>query len=438
MVTRIIFIVSLIIFAALAILTLVDLKHLFYSFENGFIKFAIASVAFFTFIIIFRYVLFLFFSILETAKKTMDFSLLELKRRPKVSIIVPAYNEEVIIATSIKSLVKQNYRHLEIIIIDDGSTDSTSTIAKKFEGEFEGKVIKVFRKPNGGKAKALNFGIRKSSGEFIMCVDADSKLNTNAVDLMVRYFQDEEIVAVAGSVFVSNRVNIWTKLQALEYIEGLNMVRNAQAFLKLVNIIPGPIGMFRKEAVLEVGGYEDDTFAEDADLTLKLLQKNYKIEFEPDAISHTEAPDSLLDLLKQRYRWTRGILQAVKKHKKNLWMREKGQSWNFTIVMWYMLFEAIFWPFMDIFTTILLIYISAIQGSSVILFYWWSLFSVVDIAGAFYCILITNETKSLAFYAIYYRLYYISVINISKIFATIEEFFNIKMGWGKLDRKGIE
>jgi biofilm PGA synthesis N-glycosyltransferase PgaC len=330
----------------------------------------------------------------------------------------------------------EHSKNLEIIIMDDGSKDATYKIAKKFEGNFEGKDIRVLTKKNGGKSRALNFAIERSSGELVMCVDADSKLEPNAVELMARYFiANNDIVAVAGSVFVSNRVNVLTKLQALEYIEGLNMVRNAQAFLKLVNIIPGPIGMFRKDIILEVGGYEHDTFAEDADLTLKLIKKNYKIDFEPDAIAYTEAPDELLDLLKQRYRWTRGILQAIRKHSKYLWT--KGESWNFTFVLWYMLFEAIFWPFMDLFATVLVLYISFIQGSNVLLFYWWSLFTIVDIAGALYCILITNESKSLVFYAIYYRLYFISVINISKIFATIEEWFNIEMSWGKLDRKGI-
>jgi poly-beta-1,6 N-acetyl-D-glucosamine synthase len=438
MIYKVVFIIAMMVLTIITINTLFSLKDLYFNFENIFLKFSIFSVAVFTFVIIFRYVLFMFFSILKTTQKTMNLDELVKIRQPKVTIIVPAYNEEVTIATSIKSLVKQTYKNLEIIIMDDGSKDSTYNIAKKFEGQFEGKTIRALTKQNGGKSRALNFGIERSSGELIMCVDADSKLEKDAVELMVKYFiNDNDIVAVAGSVFVSNRVNVLTKLQALEYIEGLNMVRNAQAFLKLVNIIPGPIGMFRKDAVLEVGGYNHDTFAEDADLTLRLIKRNYKIEFEPEAVAHTEAPDELLDLLKQRYRWTRGILQAIRKHSSSLWGKKKDESWNFTIVLWYMFFEAVLWPFMDIFTAMLLIYISLIQGASSVLFYWWSLFTVVDIAGALYCILITNETKSLAFYAIYYRLYFISIVNISKIFATIEEWFNIKMSWGKLDRKGI-
>jgi len=422
------------VFAYFAVSTFYDLNSIFSVAQNGFLKFAILLVAFFTFIVIFRYISFIFFSIMKTTQKTISFDTEDKFFKPRVSIIVPAYNEEVTIATSIKSLVEQTYENLEIIIMDDGSSDNTYKIAKKFEGIFKGKTIKVLTKKNGGKSRALNFAIERSSGELVMCVDADSKLEKDAVALMVRYFKDSEISAVAGSVFVSNRVNVWTKLQALEYIEGLNMVRNAQAFLKLVNIIPGPIGMFRKSAIEEVGGYAHDTFAEDCDLTLKLIEKHHKIDFEPDAVAHTEAPDELLNLLKQRYRWTRGILQAIQKHSHNLWSLK---NFNFTFVLWYMLFEAIFWPFIDLFAAILLIYVSFSMGVNTLLIYWWSLFTIVDISGALYCILITNETKRLAFYAILYRLYFISVINISKIFATIEEWFQIEMSWGKLERKGI-
>ena len=430
----VLFFLTAIVIAIIYIDFFYDLKLAFNSFQNSFINISIIFIAFFTFIIIFRYISFIFFSIMKTAQKTAEFRFNDKNFNPRVTIIVPAYGEEVTIATSIKSLVNQTYKNLEILIMDDGSKDNTYKIAKKFEGYYKGKTIKVLTKKNGGKSRALNFAIERCSGELVMCVDADSKLDNDAVELMVRYFQDKEISAVAGSVFVSNTNNLLTKLQALEYIEGLNMVRNGQAWLKLVNIIPGPIGMFRKSAILEVGRYAHDTFAEDADLTLKLIERGHKIDFEPDAIAKTEAPDELLILLKQRYRWTRGILQAIRKHSVHLF---NFSNFNFSIVLWYMLFEAIFWPFMDLFVNVFLIYISFVQGVNTLLIYWWLLFTIVDISGALYCILITNEKKTLAFYAIFYRLYFISIINIAKIFATIEEWFNIEMSWGKLERKGI-
>jgi len=408
----------------------------FYKIQNIFVQTGVVIILFFTALVILRYMLLLFFSILKTIQTSAEEEdrIITNKKYKKVTIIVPAYNEEVVIKKSLLSLLEQTYPNLEIVVVDDGSKDRTYTIAKQLEFTRANRSLKVYRKKNGGKANAINFGIEHAEGELIMVVDADSKLAKNAVLLMARYFDNEDIAAVAGSVYVSNQTNLLTKLQALEYIEGLNMVRNGQAFLKLVNIIPGPIGMFRKSALIEVGLYDDDTFAEDCDVTLKLISHGYKIEFEPDAVAYTEAPEHLLDLIKQRYRWTRGILQAIRKHKNMLWQLKKYPS--VSLVLWYMLFEAIFWPFMDIWAIIFMLYLAIISGTSMFLFFWWSLFTVLDMAGALYCILITRERLSLVFYAIYYRLFFIMIINIAKIFSTIEEWFGLEMSWGKLDRKG--
>jgi len=403
--------------------------------ENIFIKIGTGLILLFTTIIIFRYMLLLFFSIFKLIIRSTDkIDIKKLKADMKVTIIVPAYNEEVVIEKSIKSLLQQTYPNLEILIVDDGSTDKTYLKAKQFEFDRGEKSLRVLTKTNAGKAKAINFGIEHSKGELIMVVDADSKLDNNAVMLMSRYFKNKDIAAVAGSVYVSNQNNIWTKLQALEYIEGLNMVRNGQAFLKLVNIIPGPIGMFRKKALYDVGLYDDDTYAEDCDLTLKLIAKGYKIDFEQDAVAYTEAPENLLDLIKQRYRWTRGILQAIKKHKSILWKFRINPSASLT--MWYMLFESVFWPFMDVWANLFILYAAMSTGYSILMFYWWSMFTILDITGAMYCVLVTGERISLIFYAIYYRLFFIEIINVAKILSTFEEWFGIEMSWGKLDRKG--
>jgi len=423
----------------LIILVLSFILYLAYKYfnniENYFIKTGVIIVFIFTLIVIFRYLLLLYFSILKIIfKNTESTNKKNNVSNFKVSIIVPAYNEEVVIEKSIQSLINQTYKNLEIIIVDDGSTDSTYIKAKKYEFNSNNKSLKVLRKTNSGKANAINYGIKNSSGTLIMVVDADSKLDKHAVELLVPYFTDENIAAVAGSVYVSNKKNLITKLQALEYIEGLNMVRNGQAFLKLVNIIPGPIGIFRKKALYDVGLYDDDTFAEDCDVTLKLIAKGYKIDFESNAIAYTEAPENLLDLIKQRYRWTRGILQAIKKNKYLLWHIRKNTSASLTL--WYMLFESVFWPFMDVWTNIFILYLSITTGASILIFFWWSMFTILDVAGALYCILLTNESLSLIFYAIFYRLYFITIINITKILSTFEEWFGVKMNWGKLQRKG--
>jgi len=410
-----------------------NLERIFIQTSSAFIQFGVILIFIFTMFIIIRYLLLMFFSILQTIRRSADEDFY-ISKRETVTVIVPCYNEQDVIIPSLKSTIAQTYPNIEILVIDDGSKDRTYTLAKAFEFDDGHRSLKVLSKPNGGKSRALNYGIERAKGSLICCVDADSKLDKYAIELLVQHFKDPEIAAVAGSVSVVNTDTFLTKLQALEYIQGLNMVKNGQAFLKLVNIIPGPLGMFRKEAMKKVGYYSHDTFAEDCDLTLALIAEGYKIDFEPDAVAHTEAPEDLLDLLKQRYRWTRGILQAIKKNKKYLWNVRQKPSISF--VMWYMLFESVFWPFMQIWGDMFMIYLALSTGTSQLLLFWWIMFTVLDIAGAIYCLLITKEKLSLAAYSTVYRLAFITVINIAKIFGTIEEWFNIEMSWGKLERKG--
>src|SRR5712691_570968 len=234
---------------------------------------------------------------------------------PFISIVVPAYNEAEVIQSSLSSLLELRYPYYEIIAVDDGSTDGTYEKMKEFEGNHYGVRVQVFRKENGGKAEALNYGIRRSKAPIVVCMDSDSRLTPESLRYAVRHFYDPNVGAVAGNVKVINRHNIWTKLQALEYIEGLNIARKAQAFFRTVSVIPGPMGIFRRATIEGVGGYDSDTFAEDFDMTVKILAEGWKINYEPKAIAYTEAPEELLDVIKQRYRWTRGVLQALRKQK---------------------------------------------------------------------------------------------------------------------------
>ena len=427
------FVLGMVFLLFMAYLSVSYLEKIFVTTNSYFLRFGVILIFIFTLLIITRYLLLIFFSLLNSIHRSADENF-KLSHKENVTIIVPCYNEQEVIVASLKSLIKQKYPHVEILVIDDGSKDRTYTLAKALEFDDGYRRLKVLSKPNGGKSRALNHGIKHARGDLICCVDADSRLDEYAVELLVQHFKDPQIAAVAGTVSVVNPNNMLTRLQALEYIEGLNMVRNGQAFLKMVNIILGPIGMFRRDAIEKVGLYDHDTFAEDCDLTLKLIAEGYKIDFEPDAVAHTEAPEELLQLLKQRYRWTRGILQSIKKHSSYLKSFRKNPSISF--VMWYMLFEAIFWPFMQVWGDLFVIFLALTTGTSQLLLFWWILFTVLDVAGALYCLLLTKEDLGLARYAVFYRLFFITIINISKIFATLEEWFRIEMSWGTLQRKG--
>jgi len=397
---------------------------------SAFVRVSMWALFVFLVLLILRYVGLLWFSYLNHLERNDG----ETLRLPPVTILVPAYNEGAVIQGSIRSLLELDYPRYEILVIDDGSKDDTYVKAAAYEGDRGKATVRVITKPNGGKARALNTGIATASHDFILCMDGDSALHPQTLRRAVRHFEDPHIGAVAGSVKVVNRTNLLSSLQALEYIEGLNMVRAAQGFFRLVNIIPGPIGMFRKSALEKVGGYDHDTFAEDCDLTLKLLLEGWKIQYEPGSIAYTEAPEALLDLLKQRYRWTRGILQAISKHKRTLIDPRRGVG--VTLTLWYMIFEGIAWPLMNCFANLLFIYVATRYGTALPLVLWWAQLTVLDLAAALYCVVVEEEQLTLVPYAIFYRAFFALTIDVAKVFATLEEVFKLRMDWGKLDRIG--
>lgn len=355
---------------------------------------------------------------------------------PPVSIIVPAYNEGVVIESSIRSLLNLQYSNLEIIVVDDGSSDDTYERAKRYEGRQGGNtVVRVVKKENGGKGDALNHGIELSKGEFVLTVDADSRLEPASLLYAVQHFKNPKVGAVAGNVKVGNRHNMLTKMQALEYIEGLNMVRRSQGYFSAVNIIPGPLGLFRREVLKEIGGYELDTFAEDCDITIKLLSYGYKIEYEPFAITWTEAPGTIRDFFRQRYRWTRGILQSLRKHSGSLF---HGSGFINTFVLWYMAFESLVWPVMNIFGQFYFLYVVLFFDLATFVIFWWGQLTVLDIVVAMFCLSMERENMKLVPYSILYRIYFVVLTDVCKVIASIEELLQVKMTWGKLDRKGME
>jgi cellulose synthase/poly-beta-1,6-N-acetylglucosamine synthase-like glycosyltransferase/peptidoglycan/xylan/chitin deacetylase (PgdA/CDA1 family)/spore germination protein YaaH len=237
----------------------------------------------------------------------------------KVSIIVPGYNEELTAPKTVANLLLSDYPDIEIVFVDDGSKDNTF---RNIESQYGNHPkVKVLTKPNGGKASALNYGIGFASGEILVCIDADTVLNPDAISRMVAYFDDLEVAAVAGNVKVGNRKNLLTCWQSIEYITSQNFDRRAFDQLNAIMVVPGAIGAFRREAVQKVGMFTTDTLAEDCDLTLRLLEAGYKIRTCNEALAFTEVPETMHMLLKQRFRWTFGIMQSFWKHRGNLFVR---------------------------------------------------------------------------------------------------------------------
>ncbi|HKT50945.1 MAG TPA: glycosyltransferase [Candidatus Angelobacter sp.] len=235
--------------------------------------------------------------------------------KPPVTVIVPAYNEEKVIEHTVRSVLASDYPKLRTIVVDDGSRDATSQVVReKFAKEIATGKVLLLTKTNGGKAAALNYGLQHTNDEIYIGIDADTVISPNAISLLVPYFADEKIAAVAGNAKVGNRVNLWTRWQALEYITSQNFERRALNVFGAVSVVPGAIGAWRTAAVREAGGYHTDTVAEDADLTMSLLESGWSVVNEDRALAFTEAPTTAKGLMRQRFRWSFGILQAAWKH----------------------------------------------------------------------------------------------------------------------------
>jgi len=248
--------------------------------------------------------------------------------RPIVAVLIPAYNEEKVIERTVQGALDSDYPNLRVIVIDDGSKDRTLEIARRAFAaeEADGRVL-ILTKTNGGKAEALNYGLEHiGDAEIFVGIDADTIIAPDAIAKMVPHFLNPKVGAVAGNAKVGNRVNLWTRWQALEYITSQNFERRALNTMGAVSVVPGAIGSWRTEAVREAGGYHVDTVAEDADLTMALLRNGYRVEYEDQALAFTEAPTSANALMRQRFRWSFGILQAIFKHKK-VFARKGALGW---------------------------------------------------------------------------------------------------------------
>jgi len=354
---------------------------------------------------------------------------------PLVSIIVPAFNEEKVIGEAIRSHLRLDYPSIEVVVVDDGSADRTTEMAEEVAARDRRGRVKVHTIPNGGKGNALNHGIRQARGDLLLCVDADSRLDPDSLGYAVRHMRDPRVGAVAGNVKVLNRHRVLTSLQALEYIVGQNLMRRIFGLFGCVGIVPGPFGLFRRRAIEEVGLYTDDTFAEDCDLSLRLIAAGWRIVDEINSVARTEAPEKLLPFIKQRYRWTRGVLQSLRKHRRGFL---GGYGIRGLFVLSNMFFDGVIWPVANLMAHLCVFYLILEFGLVTYLVFWWIHFTLLDMALALLCIASEKEDPRLVAHIVFYRLSFLVVMDVCKLLSSLEEVFRLQMGWGKLDRTGSD
>jgi biofilm PGA synthesis N-glycosyltransferase PgaC len=252
------------------------------------------------------------------------------EKLPFVSVVLAAYNEEKVIRRTLCELRRSDYPQskFEVIAVNDGSKDRTSSILEDCAREWP--QLRVINQENTGKSSAINNGINHARGDstVIVTMDADTLFRKATIRLLVRPFvtktHGNRVGAVAGHVKVGNRRNILTAWQSLEYISGICVVRMAERMLNAISIVPGACSAWSRKALAEIGGFCDDTMAEDCDATLALQRRGYKILQENNAIADTEAPETIRALAKQRKRWTYGNIQALWKHRAMLFRPKYG------------------------------------------------------------------------------------------------------------------
>ena len=364
---------------------------------------------------------------------------------PFVSVLVPAYNEEMVIKNTINSLLASNYEEYEIIVVDDGSVDRTSEIVREnFSGN---ERVRLIAASAGGKAAALNVGLRYAKGEIVIALDADTLFAPQTIAALAHRFSEPKMGAVAGNAKVGNRINIVTRWQALEYITSQNMDRRAFASLNCITVVPGAVGAWRRHLIEQAGGFQSDTLAEDQDLTLSIRRMGHDIGYEEDAIAWTEAPDRLSSLAKQRFRWAFGTLQCMRKHIDALFRPRYG-ALGFIALPNVWIFQILF-PLISPVMDLMLVYTLLVAGldrlqqpvgySSTalrqVLFY-YALFLTIDwVAAGFAFLLEKKEHWRLLWWLFLQRFCYRQVMYYVMIKSVAVAARGSTVGWDKLDRK---
>jgi cellulose synthase/poly-beta-1,6-N-acetylglucosamine synthase-like glycosyltransferase/peptidoglycan/xylan/chitin deacetylase (PgdA/CDA1 family)/spore germination protein YaaH len=350
---------------------------------------------------------------------------------PPVSVLIAAYNEEMVIHRTVRSVLANGYENLEVVVVNDGSKDRTLQVLYDAFGNDE--RVTILTQSNAGKSAALNHAIRQAKNEVLVAVDADTVFGPDTIELLARHFCDERVGAVSGNAKVGNKHNWLTRFQSIEYIYGFNLDRRALDLVNAIPVVPGAVGAWRRSLVLQMGGFTEDTLAEDTDLTLAIRRAGYEVRYEEGAIAYTEAPEDVKSLAKQRFRWAFGTLQAVWKHRDATFNPKYGSLafvalpsiWLFQVVL------AAVSPFAD-----LAMIATLISGNwRVVLLYYFAFFGVELLAG-FLAYALEGENPKDLILLFPQRLFYRQLMHYVLIKSMLYAAQGRLVGWGKLERRG--
>ncbi|WP_030614097.1 bifunctional polysaccharide deacetylase/glycosyltransferase family 2 protein [Streptomyces fulvoviolaceus] len=347
-----------------------------------------------------------------------------------VTVLVPAYNEEAGIESTLRSLLDSTHPELQIIVIDDGSTDRTAEIAAGIGDP----RVEVIRTPNAGKAAALNTGLARTRHGIVVMVDADTVFEPDAVHRLVQPLAHPAVGAVSGNTKVGNRRGLLAKWQHLEYCFGFNLDRRMFEVLECMTTVPGAIGAFRRDALLGLGGISDDTLAEDTDLTMALWRAGWRVLYEESAVAWTEVPTSLRQLWRQRYRWCYGTLQAMWKHRGAVFGVGTAGRFGRRGLTYLALFQVVLpllAPVIDVYALYGVLFLDPLQSAAV-----WFAFLGTQLVCAGYALRLDGERRRTLWSMplqifVYRQLMYLVVIQ-----SVVALLLGTRLKWQRMRRSG--
>ncbi|WP_107248173.1 bifunctional polysaccharide deacetylase/glycosyltransferase family 2 protein [Carbonactinospora thermoautotrophica] len=346
-----------------------------------------------------------------------------------VSVIVPAYNEKECIADTVRSLVASDHP-VEVIVVDDGSTDGTADIVESLRLP----NVTVIRKPNGGKPSALNTGIMHARHDLIVMMDGDTVFERDTIRRLVQPFADPEVGAVAGNAKVANRRSLIGRWQHIEYVIGFNIDRRVYDILRCMPTVPGAVGAFRRQALLQVGGVSDDTLAEDTDLTMAICRAGWRVVYEETARAWTETPATLGQLWRQRYRWSYGTIQSMWKHRRALF--EGGPSGRFgwfgllSLALFQVLLPLLA-PLVDVFLVYGLLFLDPLKT-----FLAWLAVLLVQLLSGAYAFRLDREPLRTLWLMPLQQFVYRQLMYLVLIQSVVTALTGVRLRWQKLTRSG--
>lgn len=347
---------------------------------------------------------------------------------PAVSVVIPAFNEEKVIVRTVATMLASDYAGaLEILVVDDGSTDGTAAAV----GSIGDPRVRLIRQANAGKARALQNAVTRACGEIIVFADADTQFDKHAVSTLVAAFTGDRIGAVSGQARVGNLRTFVARCQELEYACSFNLDRRAYAAWNCITVVPGAISAVRRKAIEAAGGFSSETLAEDTDLTLSIHRAGYRVEYSPDALAYTEAPETMSQLARQRFRWAFGTLQCIWKHGDLTFNPKfKALGWFSLPSIWF--FQVLlvaFSPLID-----LLFLQSLLLGRAADILPYFLAFIVCDLVLALVAVRLEGMPCKTALRIIPQRFFYRPLLSYVIWKSLLQAMRGAWVGWGKIPR----